>query len=277
MARTSLQYARGSKNAASPKAARQAPKAHAPATPARRGNPLRAALRWLGLLLLAGVLLQAVFALQIGWLRMGGELPSTTFQRSGIWHILTQSHPVQWQHNPVPYQQMGATVKRAVIASEDSTFFTHSGVDWQAIESAWTRNAQGKRILGGSTISQQLAKNLFLSSERSMLRKGQELAITWMMESMLPKERILEIYLNHVEWGLGIYGVQAAARHYFNQSAANLTSEQAARLAVMLPNPKAYGANPHTGYMQRRTRTIMERQRAITLPAGNQATPKGAP
>jgi monofunctional biosynthetic peptidoglycan transglycosylase len=195
-------------------------------------------------------------------------------------------------------ERISPNLKRAVIASEDAEFPEHSGVDWDAIEKAWERNqraeqrierlnlqlerrngnaAHGKlppatappraaKVVGGSTITQQLAKNLFLGSERSLARKGQEFLITLMLEALLGKRRILEIYLNSVEWGEGLFGAEAAARHYFRTSAQNLAPMQAARLAVMLPAPKRFEKRPNSAYVAGRAATIAARMGAIDPP-----------
>ena len=142
------------------------------------------------------------------------------------------------KHRWVPYDKISIHLKRALIAAEDAKFFVHEGFDIEGIEKALKKNEKkGRVVAGGSTISQQLAKNLFLSGERSYWRKGQEALITLMLEKMMPKRRILEIYLNVIEWGDGVYGAEAAARHYYRSSAANLGPAQAARLAVMVPRP----------------------------------------
>jgi monofunctional biosynthetic peptidoglycan transglycosylase len=156
---------------------------------------------------------------------------------------------------------------RAIIAAEDSRFSGHEGIDWLALQKAYEKNAKkGRVVAGGSTITQQLAKNLFLSGERSYVRKGQEVIITYMLEAMMEKERIFEIYLNVVEWGVGVYGAEAAARHYYGVSAASLTSWQAARLAVMLPRPRFYDKNRGSAYLARRTDLILRRMSAADLP-----------
>lgn len=221
--------------------------------------------RWCLLVLLAGVSLQLLFALSIASMNLRQPL-STAFQRSAIWENLAQARAIEWRHTPVAGKHISDNARKAVIASEDSLFFSHQGADWAAIERAWQRNAHNDRILGGSTITQQLAKNLFLSGERSMLRKGQELVLAWMMEASLSKQRILDLYLNQVEWGDGLYGIEAAARHYFNTSADKLSATQAARLAVMLPQPRRLGQNPNSGYMNQRTATITRRMGAIEIP-----------
>ncbi len=171
----------------------------------------------------------------------------------------------------VPYEQISASLKRAVVASEDSNFFEHEGVEWDAIREAWEYNLRqakkGKALRrGGSTITQQLAKNLFLSQSRSYLRKGQELILTYMIEAVMDKQRILELYLNVAQWGKGTFGAQAAARHYFKTDARRLSARQAAQLAVMLPNPVFYETNRNTSYLNSRTNTIQQRLRQISLP-----------
>ena len=138
-------------------------------------------------------------------------------------------------------------------------------------EAAAQRAAQNRptppiRIRGGSTITQQLAKNLFLGSERSLARKGQEFVITLMLESLLSKQRILEIYLNHVEWGEGVFGAEAAAQYYYRKSAARLSPLEAARLAVMLPRPKYFETHLNSGYLASRARTITARMGGVEIP-----------
>lgn len=222
--------------------------------------------RWCLLVLVAGLSVQVFFALSIASMNLWMPL-STAFQRTAVWENLAQSRAIQWQHTPVAGEHISDNARKAVIASEDNLFFSHQGVDWDAIERAWQRNAHNERILGGSTITQQLAKNLYLSGERSMLRKLQELLLAWTMEATLSKQRILDIYLNEVEWGDGLYGIEAAAQHYFNTSAAKLSAAQAARLAVMLPQPRRFEANPHSAYLNQRTATITRRMGAIELPS----------
>ncbi|MBC7685631.1 MAG: monofunctional biosynthetic peptidoglycan transglycosylase [Bdellovibrionales bacterium] len=169
----------------------------------------------------------------------------------------------QW----VPYAQISASLKRAVIASEDANFSDHDGVDWEALQKAYEKNNKKHKVVGGgSTITQQLAKNLFLSGSRSYVRKGQEVIIAFMLETVMSKERILELYLNVVEYGRGIFGAEAAARHYFNTSAARLGPAQAARLAVMLPNPRYYDRHRDTRYLARRTSLIVGRMNSAELP-----------
>ena len=167
----------------------------------------------------------------------------------------------------VDYSKISSNLKRAVIASEDAKFVDHEGFDWEGIEKAYEKNLKkGKIVAGGSTISQQLAKNLFLSTKRTPWRKGEEALITVMLENILSKQRILEIYLNVIEWGNGVFGAEAASRHYYKTSAAKLSSAQAAKLAAMIPNPRFYDAHKSTSYLNRRTATIQARMRFSEVP-----------
>jgi len=162
---------------------------------------------------------------------------------------------------------LAPSLKRAVVVAEDAKFSDHEGFDWEAIEKAREKNLKkGKIVAGGSTISQQLAKNLFLSGERSALRKGQEALITVMIEHVMDKRRILEIYLNVIEWGEGVFGAEAAARHYYGVGAGALAPEQSARLAAIVPNPRFYDRNRNTAYLARRTQTILARMPSADLP-----------
>ena len=171
------------------------------------------------------------------------------------------------RHQWVPYSRISEHLKRAVVAAEDAKFLDHEGFDWEAIQKAIQKNEQrGKVVAGASTITQQLAKNLFLSGSRSWLRKGQEAVITWMMERTLSKRRILEIYLNVAEWGEGIFGAEAAARHHFGVSAAALGPEQAAWLAAILPSPKRYERGRRTPYLEGRMVTISSRMTGAQIP-----------
>ena len=242
------------------------------------------AWRPLALLLLSALSLQLYFLLRI--VLMGVIDPqSTTFQRSEVWRLASQKHYIAWSQQWVDDAALSSNLKRAVIASEDAGFTEHGGVEWDAIEKAWERNlreevraerlaarprasaqASKPKLVGGSTITQQLSKNLFLSSERSLLRKGQEFLITLMLERVLSKRRILEIYLNHVEWGEGLFGAQAAARHYFRLDAKQLSPSQAARLAVMLPAPKRFEKRPTSPYVLGRAATIEARMGGVDLP-----------
>ena len=171
------------------------------------------------------------------------------------------------RHVWVPYARISPHLKRAVVAAEDAKFLMHEGFDWEAIHKAMLKNEQrGRVVAGASTITQQLAKNLFLSSQRSWLRKAQEAAITWMMELVMSKRRILELYLNFAEWGEGVFGAEAAARHHFGTSAVALGPEQAAWLAVVLPSPRRYARGRTTPYLEERSGTILVRMGGVHIP-----------
>jgi monofunctional biosynthetic peptidoglycan transglycosylase len=239
---------------------------------------------------LAGLLSISLLALQLYFIARVALMAvvdprSTTFQRSEAWRLLRDKGRIDWNQQWVGGEHIAVNLKRAVIASEDAGFMSHSGVDWDAIERAWERNQHAEaraeqrnpaasdgrthaapKLVGGSTITQQLAKNLFLSGERTPLRKAQEFILTLALESTLSKRRILEIYLNHVEWGEGLFGAQAAARHYFHVDAAQLGAQSAARLAVMLPAPKRFERNPASPYLADRSAAVMARMGAIELP-----------
>ena len=168
---------------------------------------------------------------------------------------------------PVDLDALPDYVPAAFVAIEDRRFYHHPGFDPIGMSRAMASNLKAGRVVqGGSTITQQLAKNLLLSGERTFVRKGQELVLALMLENLLGKRRILEIYLNNVEWGAGIFGAEAAAQHYFRKSASQLTAYEAARLAVMLPNPKRFEKLPNSSYVAGRARTITARMRSVTLP-----------
>jgi monofunctional biosynthetic peptidoglycan transglycosylase len=157
----------------------------------------------------------------------------------------------------VDYAHISANLKRAVVTSEDARFLSHEGVDWEALEKAYQDNLRrGRTVRGGSTISQQLAKNLFLSSSRTYARKLQEMLIAFMIEALWDKRRILEVYLNVVEWGDGIFGAEAAARHYFGVPARALDVDQAATMAAMLPSPRFFDHHRDGPYLSQRAREI---------------------
>lgn len=171
------------------------------------------------------------------------------------------------RHRWQPYEKISVQLKRAVIASEDDKFIDHEGFDWEGMQKALEKNQKkGKVVAGGSTISQQLAKNLFLSPSKTPLRKVQEALITLMLETLWDKQRILEVYLNSVEWGECIFGAEAAAQRYYNLPAARLSAEQAARLAVMLPAPRRFEKNPYSAFINRRTQTILARMPSADVP-----------
>ena len=167
----------------------------------------------------------------------------------------------------VPYARIAPDLKRAIIAAEDAKFLDHEGFDWEGIRDAYEKNRRrGKVVAGGSTISQQLAKNLFLSGERSALRKFEEAVITVVLEMILSKRRILEIYLNVIEWGDGVFGAEAAAQHYFGIAAALLNGEQAARLAAMVPRPRFYDRKRDAPILEERARIILSRMSDADIP-----------
>ena len=228
---------------------------------------LRKLLLWMILASIIMVLsLQAYFFVQIWWW-VDHNPDTTSFMREQRSELMQKNPNVKLQQRWVPYERISNNLKRAIIASEDSHFSEHEGVDWDALQKAYEKNAKkGKVVRGGSTITQQLAKNLFLSGERSYARKAQELVITYMLESLMDKERIFEIYLNVVEWGVGVFGAEAASKHYFGISAANLSPAQAARLAVMLPSPRKFDKNRGSDYLGRRTGLILRRMGSADLP-----------
>lgn len=162
-----------------------------------------------------------------------------------------------WQHQWISIQEMPKNVQLAVICSEDQKFLEHNGFDIEAIEKAYEHNKKGKRVRGGSTISQQTAKNVFLWPERSWLRKGLEAYFTFLIESIWTKERILEVYLNSVEMGDGVYGIEAAAQYWFKKSASKLNTHEAAAIVAVLPNPRQYKANPRSAYIEKRKNWIV--------------------
>jgi monofunctional biosynthetic peptidoglycan transglycosylase len=223
-------------------------------------------------LLLLLVALLIVFAVQLYFFIMvcwyAQFNPRQTNMMSDQLAALREKNPkAELKYEWVDYKRISPHLKRAVIASEDANFADHDGVDWEALQKAYERNNKRHKVVGGgSTITQQLAKNLFLSGSRSYLRKGQEMIIAFMLETVLSKERILELYLNVVEYGRGIFGAEAAARHYYRTSAAGLGAAQAARLAVMLPNPRYYDLHRDTNYLARRTGLIIRRMAASELP-----------
>lgn len=260
---------------------------------------MRNVLRHLGrivvLLVLSAIALQLYFLARVALMAVI-DPQSTTYQRSEMYRLFQENHQILWSQQWVPDEQISAHLKRAVIASEDAGFVEHSGVEWDALEKAWEKNQLAEaraekmneraeqraararkpppapprrveaKVVGGSTITQQLAKNLFLAGERNFFRKGQEFVITFMLEGMLSKRRILEIYLNNVEWGEGLFGAQAASRHYFRADASQLGAFQAARLAVMLPAPKRFEKRPSSAYVLGRANTVVARMGDVHLP-----------
>jgi len=192
---------------------------------------------------------------------------STAFMEAGLARQQEKNPDAELRHKWVPYDRISIHLKRAIVAAEDAKFLEHEGFDVEGIQKAVEKNLKkGKLVAGGSTISQQLAKNLFLSGERSFVRKGQEAIITLMLEAVMSKRRILEIYLNVAEWGEGVFGAEAAARHHFGVPAANLTAEQAARLAAMLPRPRFYDRNRGSAYLAGYAERILQRMPSAQVP-----------
>lgn len=269
------------------------------------GTALRQAGRLLALLLIALLALQLYFLGRTALMAVLNP-SSTTFQRTQALRILQRDGRLVWNQSWMDLREMGSALPRAVIASEDAGFVEHQGLDWEAIDKARQRNERRQarigalsapslatppptpsatpaaappgantpasaprkpeRVMGGSTLTQQLAKNLFLTGERTYWRKGQEALITWALEAMLSKARILELYLNIVEWGEGVYGARAAAEHYFRVKPSELQALQAARLAVMLPAPRRFERLPQSPYLASRAETIAARMPAVKLP-----------
>ena len=209
---------------------------------------------------------QLSFFARVWWWRDHNP-ESTAFMQQRL-EVLREKNPqAKLRHAWVPYERISPHLKRAIVVAEDSRFVDHEGFDWEAIEKAREKNRKkGRVVAGGSTISQQLAKNLFLSGERTPWRKGQEALITVMIEHTMEKRRILEIYLNVIEWGEGVFGADAAARHYFNTPAAGLGPEASARLAAIVPNPRFYDRNRNTAWINRKTQMILARMPAAELP-----------
>ncbi len=227
----------------------------------------RKLLLWLiGVPLVLVLLLQAWYFLHICWW-VKFNPSSTAFMRYQLEKLQEKNPKATLQHKWVPYNRISVHLKRAIIAAEDANFADHDGVDWQALQKAYEKNAKkGKVVSGGSTITQQLAKNLFLSGQRSYLRKAQEMVITFMLEMVMDKRRIFEIYLNVIELGTGVFGAEAGAQRYFGVPAAALGPQEAARLAVMLPNPRYFGRHMDSGYLARRSTLIMQRMNSAELP-----------
>lgn len=220
----------------------------------------------LGVAVVAFVVVQAWFLFHIAyWNHVDPR--QTSFMERRLEEMRKRNPKATLDQRWVDYRRISTNLKRAVIAAEDAKFIDHEGFDWEGIQRALEKNQKrGRVVAGGSTISQQLAKNLFLSGERSVVRKAQEALITIMLELVMEKRRILEIYLNVAEWGEGIFGAEAAARHYYGVSAARLNAEQSARLAAMLPRPRYYDRNRDTPYLNRYTDRILARMPSAQVP-----------
>ncbi|MFO0775255.1 MAG: monofunctional biosynthetic peptidoglycan transglycosylase [Nitrospiraceae bacterium] len=190
---------------------------------------------------------------------------STALMDARQQQALEDHKPFRRRWTWVPLARIASTLQRAVIAAEDAKFFSHEGFDWEGLKEAAVKDLEaGKVTHGGSTITQQLAKNLYLSAERSWLRKAREALITRALEHRLSKRRILEIYLNVAEWGHGVFGAEAAAQHHFHKSAADLTDEEAATLAAILPAPRRYDPLRMTAHILSRQRTILRNMELVS-------------
>lgn len=192
---------------------------------------------------------------------------SSSFMENRLEVLQDRNPDAELKHKWVPYNSISNHLKRALIAAEDAKFVDHEGFDWEGIAKAYQKNLKkGRVVAGGSTISQQLAKNLFLSTKRTPWRKAEEAVITLMLEAVMEKRRIFEIYLNVIEWGDGVFGAEAAARHYFGVRASQLTAEQAARLAAMVPNPRYYDRHREASGMLAKTLIILDRMPDAEIP-----------
>ena len=208
----------------------------------------------------------AWIAAHIGWYRYQPPR-ETAFMAQRLDEARAKSSNATQQYRWVPYARISPHLKRAMIAAEDAKFATHGGFDWEGMEKALDKNRQkGRVVAGGSTITQQLAKNLFLSPAKSYWRKAEEAVITVLLEAMLPKERIFELYLNVIEWGNGVFGAEAAAQRYFGVTSGQLSAEQAARLAAMTPSPRRFERNPHSAYLDARVATLLPRMPGAVIP-----------
>jgi monofunctional glycosyltransferase len=212
------------------------------------------------------LIIQSYFFVQVVWY-LEFNPKETAFMRAEKNRLSSLNPPQGITQKWVPYEKMSLSIKKAVIASEDANFTVHDGVDWDALEKAAKENAaNGKIKRGGSTITMQLSKNLFLSAQQSYIRKVQEMLITGMLEVILSKKRILEIYLNVAEWGVGIFGIEAAARHYFGVSAAQLSPQQAAWLAAILPAPRKFDQMRNSPMAISKANIIIYRMRMVNVP-----------
>ena len=231
---------------------------------------MRALWRWLWrgtLILVLAVLLYQLWIFAHVWWWVDHNPSTSSFMDARLSTLQNQNPDAELRHQWAPYDRISIHLKRALIAAEDSKFLAHEGFDWEGIQKAYEKNLKkGKIVAGGSTISQQLAKNLFLSGNRTPWRKGQEAIITLMLEKTMSKRRILEIYMNVIEWGNGVFGAEAAARYYYRATAASLTQAQSAKLAAMVPNPRYYDKHRAARGLQKRTGIILARMNQATAP-----------
>ncbi|UCV18745.1 monofunctional biosynthetic peptidoglycan transglycosylase [Ferribacterium limneticum] len=224
-------------------------------------------LKWAALGLLGLFLIWQLWLL--GWVLFWGWVNpgETRFMEIRLAEIRQKAPDARLKKQWVPYERISIHLKRAIISAEDAKFVDHEGFDWEGMQKAIEKNQKrGRFAAGGSTISQQLAKNLFLTPTKSYFRKAEEAIITLMLENLWSKRRILEVYLNVIEWGNGVFGAEAAARHYYNASAAQLGPEQAARLAGMVPNPRFYDRNRNAPGLGRKTAIILGRMPGAEVP-----------
>ena len=206
-----------------------------------------------------------LFAHICWWIKFN---PSSSAFMDTRLEIMQDKNPdAELRHKWVPYEKISSNLKRALIAAEDEKFVDHEGFDWEGIQKAYEKNMRrGKIVAGGSTISQQLAKNLFLSTKRTPWRKLEEAIITLMLEAVMDKRRIFEIYLNVIEWGNGVFGAEAAAKHYYQVSAGQLSTEQAAKLAATVPNPRYYDGHREARGLLRKAEIIQSRMGDAEIP-----------
>lgn len=220
----------------------------------------------LGALVIGVLSMQGWYFAHVKWW-VDHDPVSTAFMQTRLAELRDNDPKAKLRHTWVDYGGISAHLKRAVVAAEDAKFVDHDGFDWEGIQKALEKNeTKGKVVAGGSTITQQLAKNLFLSGSRSWLRKGEEAVITWMLETTMNKRRILEIYLNVAEWGNGVFGVEAAARHYFGVSAGALNAEQSAWLAAILPAPRRYDRGGSTPWVAKKAAILRSRMPGTQIP-----------
>jgi len=223
---------------------------------------------WRGFVIAIGLILLYqvwLFAHICWWVKFNPS--SSAFMDSRLAVMQDKNPKAELRHQWVPYEKISGNLKRALIAAEDAKFVDHEGFDWEGIQKAYEKNMKkGKIVAGGSTISQQLAKNLFLSTKRTPWRKLEEAAITVMLEAVMDKRRIFEIYLNVIEWGNGVFGAEAAARHYYRTSVASLSAEQAAKLAAMVPNPRYYDTHREARGLLLKTDIILSRMGDMEIP-----------
>jgi monofunctional biosynthetic peptidoglycan transglycosylase len=225
---------------------------------------------WLWRMLLALLALVVLYQIWIfahicWWIKFN---PSTSAFMDDRLAVMQDKKPdATLKYKWVPYEKISGNLKRALIASEDAKFVDHEGFDWEGIQKAYEKNLKkGRIVAGGSTISQQLAKNLFLSTKRTPWRKAEEAVITLMLEAVMDKRRIFEIYLNVIEWGNGVFGAEAASRHYFGIGPSQLSAYQAAKLAAMVPNPRYYDRNREARGLLRKTDIILYRMNSAEIP-----------